>query len=249
MKLFHYTSLDAFKNIWKEKRLLFSESKTTNDIFERHKSLRINGAFISECLKTASEKQFREFINNVFSEIEGYKQISLCTNYEDGLKGFASPMMWGQYARKKNSENEWIDGVCIELDDSEIEWPSKFFYRGKVEYGYDIPMPVFAGIDITASDAVNTYIEKNRSLLFFSKHMHWSHESEYRLVCKGEDSIDISKAIKGIYVLDKDSLAFNEIEKLVDNESLVYFLSVGGFDKVNLTPTNLRLFNQLSEMI
>lgn len=249
MKLYHYTSLGAFQKIWNEKRLLFSESKTTNDIFERHKSLRINGAFISECIRTASEKQFRDFVDEVFSEIESYKQISLCVDYEDGLKGYASPMMWGQYARQKNLKKEWVDGVCIELDDSKIEWPSECFYKGKVAYDYDIPMPVLAGIDITSSDAVNRYIEQNQSLLFFSKHMHWSHESEYRLVCKGKDDIDISKAIIGIYVLDKDSLAFKKVEKLVDDKSLVYFLTVGGFEKVCLTPTNLRHFNQLTELI
>ena len=35
MKLYHYTSIEAFKKIWESKSLKFSVSKTTNDYFER----------------------------------------------------------------------------------------------------------------------------------------------------------------------------------------------------------------------
>jgi hypothetical protein len=245
MKLYHYTSLVAFQNIWKEKRLNFSECKTTNDAFERSKSLRINGTFISECMKVASEEEIKRFINAIFSEIESYKQISLCVDYNNELKGFASPMMWGQYARSKNTRNKWIDGVCIELDDDKITCPSENFYRGKVNYDYKVPVPVLDGVNITSPNAVNTYIDKNQSLLFFSKHIHWEHENEYRLVCKGQDSIDVSNAITGIYVLEKDSLAFKKVIKIVDDESLVFFLNIGGFDGIHMSSNNVKLFNQL----
>jgi len=245
MKLYHYTSLTAFQKIWKEKRLKFSESKTTNDAFERYKSLRINAAFISECLKTTNEEKTRDFINNVFDEIDSYEQISLCVDYDDGLKGFASPMMWGQYARKKNTRQKWVDGVCIELDDSKLIWPSGSFYKSRVHYGNNIPMPTLNGVNITSTNAVNTYIEKNQSLLFFFKHKHWEHENEFRLVCKGQDSIDISNAIIGIYVLGKESIAFKKVTKLVENDSLVNFLNIGGFDSIHLEPTNLKLYNHL----
>ena len=248
MKLFHYTSLKSFQDIWKEKKLKFSECKTTNDAFERYKSLRINRAFILRCIKVASKEEIKEFINSIFSEIESYKQISFCVDYDDELKGFASPMMWGQYARSKNTRNKWVDGVCLELDDSKIIWPSKHFYKDNVSYDNDVPMPVLDGIDITAPKAINTYIEKNQSLLFFSKHKHWEHENEYRLVCKGRDFLDISKAITGIYVLEKDSVAYKKVTKLVDDESLVYFLSIGGFDGIHFAPNNLKQFNKLLEL-
>lgn len=249
MKLYHYTSLNAFRDIWKLKRLNFSECKTTNDVFERYKRLRINGAFISECLKVASEVEIRKFINDVFCEIESYKQISFCVDYDDGLKGFASPMMWGQYTRRKNTRNKWVDGVCIELDADKIIWPSEHFYKGKIKYDDKVPMPVFDGVDITSSNAVNTYIYKNQALLFFLKHIHWEHESEYRLVCKGRDSFDVSNAITGLYVLEKDSPAFKTVTQLVDDESLVYFLNINGLNGLHLAPTNLKQYNQVLEKL
>lgn len=249
MKLYHYTSLDAFQKIWESKSLKFCESKTTNDTFERSKSLRINGTFISDCLNSTSEEYINEFIYGVFSEIEGYRQVSLCVDYNDGTKGYASPMMWGQYARKKNTRNKWIDGVCLELEDNKLTWPSNNFYKGRVDYKNDVPMPILDGVDVTKANAINTYIEKNQSLLFFTKHKHWEHENEYRLVCKGQDYIDVSDAITGIYVLEKDSTAFKKITKLVDNESLINFLNIGSFDARYLVPTNLKQFNDLYRSI
>lgn len=48
MKLYHYTSIDSFKKIWENKSLKFSVSKTTNDSFERNKSLWLtSGSFPS----------------------------------------------------------------------------------------------------------------------------------------------------------------------------------------------------------
>lgn len=38
MKLYHYTTLEHFKGIWKSKQLLFSTYKNTNDLFERIKA-------------------------------------------------------------------------------------------------------------------------------------------------------------------------------------------------------------------
>jgi Protein of unknown function (DUF2971). len=249
MKLYHYTSLNAFQKIWEEKRLKFCESKTTNDSFERNKSLRINSNFISDCLNSISEEQIKEFIYDVLSEIEDYRQVSLCVDYDNNLKGYASPMMWGQYARKKNTRNKWVDGVCLEIEESKLMWPSDNFYKGKVSYTNDVPLPILDGIDITKDDAISSYIDKNQSLLFFTKHIHWEHENEYRLVCKGQDYIDISKAITGIYVLEKGSPAFKKVTKLVDNESLVNYLSIGSFVGRYLAPTNLKHFNDLHRFI
>lgn len=249
MKLYHYTSLAVFPKIWEEKRLKFSESKTTNDTFERHKSLRINGAFISNFLSTTGEEGIEQFIYDVLSEIECYKQVSLCIDYDDGLKGYASPMMWGQYARQKNTRNKWVDGVCIELDDKKLVWPSVNFYKGIVKYVNEVSMPVLDGVDITKGDAVNRYMERNQSLLFFTKHKHWEYENEYRLVCKGTDYIDISNAITGLYVLEKDSPAFKKVVKHVDDESLINFLNVGSFVGRYLESTNLKRFNDMHRLL
>ena len=75
--------------------------------------------------------QLSHFLILFFREIDSYKQISLTKNYKT-LKGYASPMMWGQYARRKTRYNTWKDGVCIELESSRIERPTDSFLRERL---------------------------------------------------------------------------------------------------------------------
>lgn len=232
MKLYHYTSIDSFKKIWESKSLKFCVSKTTNDSFERNKSLRLTkNSFLS--LKDGGA--IESFFNSVFREIDSYKQISLTKNYKT-LKGYASPMMWGQYARSKTRYNTWKDGVCIELESSRIERPTDSFFEGEVTYEEIVPMPLLEGIDPLQSDAAARYVTLNQTLLFFTKHKHWEHENEYRIVCKGVEFLDISKAITGIYALE-DSKTLKQVNKLVTDESLVYLLRQEGIGNYQLTAT------------
>ncbi len=243
MKLYHYTSIDSFKKIWESKSLKFCVSKTTNDSFERNKSLRLTkNSFLS--LKDGGA--IESFFNSVFREIDSYKQISLTKNYKT-LKGYASPMMWGQYARRKTRYNTWKDGVCIELESSRIERPTDSFFEGEVTYEEIVPMPLLEGIDPLQSDAAARYVTLNQTLLFFTKHKHWEHENEYRIVCKGVEFLDISKAITGIYALE-DSKTLKQVNKLVTDESLVYLLRQEGIGNYQLTATNLKLINSFINM-
>ena len=243
MKLYHYTSIDSFNKIWESKSLKFCVSKTTNDSFERNKSLRLTkNSFLS--LKDGGA--IESFFNSVFREIDSYKQISLTKNYKT-LKGYASPMMWGQYARSKTRYNTWKDGVCIELESSRIERPTDSFFEGEVTYEEIVPMPLLEGIDPLQSDAAARYVTLNQNLLFFTKHKHWEHENEYRIVCKGVEYLDISKAITGIYALE-DSKTLKQVNKLVTDESLVYLLRQEGIGNYQLTATNLKLINSFIDM-
>ena len=81
----------------------------------------------------------------------------------------------------------------------------------------------------------------------FTKHKHWEHENEYRIVCKGVEFLDISKAITGIYALE-DSKALKQVNKLVTDESLVYLLRQEGIGNYQLTATNLKLINSFIDM-
>ena len=163
------------------------------------------------------------------------------------MKGYASPMMWGQYARRKTSYNTWKDGVCIELESSRIERPTDSFFEGEVTYEEIVPMPLLEGIDPLQSDAAARYVTLNQNLLFFTKHKHWEHENEYRIVCKGVEYLDISNAIIGIYALD-ESEALTKVKELVTDESLVYFLRQNDGENYHLTATNLKLINSFIDM-
>ncbi len=222
MLLYHYTKLYSFQKIWESKRLLFSQQKNTNDIFERRK-------FIVGDLKQSSTTygDVNCLVSQIFNEIKSYKQVSLCKDYPDGTKGYASPMMWGQYARSKENDI-WIDGVCIELDSSKIAIPSGNYFDGEVRYSKELENIHLNGFDFKQDNSIAKFVKYNMNALFFFKHKHWEHESEYRIVSKHDEGIDISNAITGVSVLDMESETFNEVFKLVRDPFLIYFMLKGG---------------------
>ena len=109
MKLYHYTSLESFSKIWISHSLLFSNSNRTNDVFESKKILSIGDCRIPYNGETSNLEVQGHFNKLFWKEVNKYGQISLIQDYKDGIKGYASPMMWGHYAQKGK-------GVCIELD-------------------------------------------------------------------------------------------------------------------------------------
>jgi len=231
VRLYHYTKIDNFKSIWKKKIIWFSEYKRANDYFERHKFIAGNSTMINTT----------NTLNRIYDEIRKYKQISFCKDYEDGTKGYASPMMWGQYARSKES-GEWLDGVCIELDSTKFKIKSGTYFDNAIDYRSQIIPLSTSGFDFTQNDAITKFIDLNKELLFFTKHRHWEHENEYRFISKDCNEIDISEAIEGVHVLDKDSITMEEVIKCVKGSLKVYFITIGGFN--GLSRCNLSTLHQ-----
>ena len=160
MTLYHYTSLDSFLSIWKSKTLRFSYSKNTNDFFEREKVCRITTNSIVHNGQRLDEHLIRNFQLEIFDEIDKYKQISFSTDYPDGIPGYASPMMWGQYARKQIKEGSYQDGVCIELESEKLVRPQFCFYEGQVTYTDSLKSPIVEGEDIAKPNAAEYFIDK-----------------------------------------------------------------------------------------
>ncbi|MCR5589103.1 MAG: DUF2971 domain-containing protein [Bacteroidales bacterium] len=202
--------------------MLFSQQTNTNDIFERRK-------FIVGDLQHSSITNIDVncLVSQIFNEIKSYKQVCLCKDYPDGTKGYASPMMWGQYARSKENDI-WIDGVCIELDTSKMVIESGSHFERIVKYSEKLDNIHLKGYDFKQDNSIAKFVKYNKDALFFSKHKHWEHESEYRIVSKHDKVIDISNAITGVYVLDMESETFNVVFKLVKDPSLIYFMLKGG---------------------
>lgn len=245
MTLYHYTSLDSFLSIWKSKTLRFSYSKNTNDFFERVKVYRITSDSVAHNGKRLDEHLIRKFQLEVFDDIEKYKQISFSTDYPDGTPSYASPMMWGQYARKWLKDGSYQDGVCIELEDDKLMRPQYCFYEGKVTYTDSLKAPVIEGEDIVQSNNTDYFIDKNNELLFFTKHNHWEHESEYRMVCKNGIDIDISKAISHVYVLEYNETIINEIEQAIGTDCIISFLSGGGLENRNMITNDVKEYRKI----
>lgn len=235
MKIYHYTKFNNFCSIWIQQKLLFSEWTNSNDIYEREKIYNLTQDSNKFHDKVFSFQTFRKLIDEVFKEVARYKQVSFCLDFED-LKGYESPMMWGQYARDYQRS-----GVCIELESTKLKVipNGSDIYEGKVCYKEMLSPTDIINVDIEESDAIQNYVIKNKDSLFFQKHYHWSHENEYRIISKNADYIDISHAITHVYVLNTDEITVECVKRITKNSKKVELISVGGINNVHMSSTNL----------
>ena len=201
--LYHYTKFESFLKIWTTKRLLFSEAQNLNDIFENNKSV----SFYD--FDFESHERFWEVFHK-------YKQISFVKDYEDSMKGCMSTMMWGHYG-------DGGKGVCIEFDPSCFDSES-FFKLEDVEYRpmNSIPMLPAFSYCIKSIESTKEYIEENYKKFFYLKSLEWKGENEVRAIAYDTPYLDISKAIKAIYIVKWKSVETEIIERLVNNEIPIY---------------------------
>ncbi len=224
MKLYHYTSVKNFKKIWESKSLKFSDSKKTNDIFEKRKMIQVYSVTFPKEYEPNS-KGF-PFIKHFFDILFGYRQISLCMDYGQDLKGYASPMMWGQYANSSK-------GVCIELDSDKLDLDNSHIWSDKVDYLEQVREIVFDNCVFQNDNDINRFIEERISDIFFKKHYHWKNENEYRIISNKEEFLSIKDAITAIYVPKDTGYAFRVVDKMIEGSNvkfryLVPTISKGG---------------------
>ncbi|MBO5548570.1 MAG: DUF2971 domain-containing protein [Prevotella sp.] len=159
------------------------------------------------------------------------------------MKGYASPMMWGHYARDYQRS-----GVCIEIDSLKIKssYPNAKIYKGKVFYKINLTATEIGGVNQEKADAAQTFVVKNRKQLFFQKHPHWKPENEYRYLSKNCDYLDISDAITMVYVLNGDEVTLESVKRIVMDTHKVSFLQVGG-KSLGLNPMTIYDYDDLQE--
>jgi hypothetical protein len=157
MRLYHYTTSANFCSIWIQQKLKFSEWTNCNDVYERGKTYKFTQKSNEYNGKKYSVEVLRQFSQKVFEEVERYRQISFCLDYKD-MKGYASPMMWGHYARDYQRK-----GVCLELDSSKIKFPTNpKIYKKKVVYRKELTPTHFADTDAEMNDAAQQFVVRNR---------------------------------------------------------------------------------------
>ena len=242
MKLYHYTTFANFCSIWIQQMLRFSEWTNCNDVYERDKVYNLTQQSREHNGIKFSVEVFRQFKKNVFEEVERYKQVSFCLDYKD-MKGYASPMMWGHYARDYQRS-----GVCIEIDSLKIKSssPNAKIYKGKVSYKINLTATEIGGVNQEKADAAQTFVVKNKKQLFFQKHPHWKPENEYRYLSKNCDYLDISDAITMVYVLNGDEVTLESVKRIVMDTHKVSFLQVGG-KSLGLNPMTIYDYDDLQE--
>ena len=202
-RLYHYTSFDAFVKIWLSKTLKFCSIRRVNDVLEHIKP------------EVSGIKQMA--LLNAYVDIRSqFKQISLTMDYDSYMRGCMSPCMWGYYADKKK-------GVCIELDYNKLSF-SNTMIKGPITYKKYIPNATHIPSDVITAKQLLAFIKKNAKSEFFTKHISWKGENEYRIVSQNEDYLDISDAINAVYLTTYDSDECFFVEKLVDESVPVKFL-------------------------
>lgn len=245
MKLYHYTTFTNFCSIWIQQKLKFSGWTNCNDVFEREKIYELTQKSLGYNDKKYPPGVFRLFKERVFEEVEKYKQISFSLDYDKVVKGCASPMMWGHYARDYQRS-----GVCLELDSSKIKYPRGFkVYKKRVSYRKTLKPTFIGGVDAEKEDAAQTFVINNRNNLFFNKHWHWKFENEYRLVSKECKDLDISDAITSVYVLGEDNITLQLVKRIIMDTERISFLNVSGLKSLHLNPMNLYDYEELQEEI
>lgn len=249
MKLYHYTTLQNFFLIWESKTLKFSYSKNTNDFFEREKAFVYDQGKFAEKEKVWGYLSFKTISNLVSEELDKYRQVSFCLDYSKKMPGYASPMMWGQYARSKDKEGKWQDGICFELDSEKLERPDNLFFEHQITYSKKIKSPYLHRVNFTRKNAAERFVTRFKNLLFFTKHKHWEYEREYRFVSKHECEIGIANAITGIYVLGFNNQALNKIEEVVKDDSLINFLIITSTEDRHLESINLKWYREMLELL
>lgn len=246
MILYHYTSVEKFKLIWSNKTIRFAPAETTNDFFERFKTFVLTqGTFMCDG-KQLDRSRFDHFDKKIRVELNKYRQVSLTYDYDNGLKGYASPMMWGQYAWHKIGE-KWQNGVCIAIDSNRIKKPL-LAHSDKVNYTFTLESPKVENIDYTKEDAAAVFVERNMKTYFFTKHKHWEHENEYRFICKQDGVLDISEAITDVYTLADNNTQLEDIKDIAKDDSLIRLTSLSDF-KCQDEPYSLKEIHELQELM
>lgn len=242
MKLYHYTKFSNFCSIWIQQKLYFSEWMNCNDIYEREKIYNFTLQSKEYNGKMFSPKVIEQFVKNVFEEVKHYKQISFSLDYKE-TNGYASPMMWGHYARDFQRS-----GVCIEIDSTKLKFPNDVkIYKKKVSYIHDLKPTLLGGVDAEKRNAAQLFVIKNRNNLFFKKQLHWKYENEYRLVSKECKELDITGAINSVYVLGEDDITLQSVHHIVKDSKKIALLNVSGLKILKLNSMSIYDRNLLVE--
>lgn len=175
---------------------------------------------------TNNEDTNDQFKSSVFDEVSNYitqKTLVLCCTQDDPSvkdedkdrdirSGYGHPRMWSQYADQHK-------GVCIVFNKDSLhksilsKLGNKGLYTGPVSYLKTVTGPNSNAYHIQylddilskgTSSVLDPHIDKYNKELFFTKHIDWQDEWEYRWVFRSRDNtpmlISISDCINAVII-------------------------------------------------
>jgi len=241
--IFHYTNMRAaMEHILYEKQLRFSKGTKTNDPREYEQRIfptnfRDKAGSTEHSL--TDTKTITDEVNDKLKKIitSDYKLACFCSNKEDKnpdaenvifpikqtkLYGYYRMRMWSQYG-------EAFYGVAIALSATSLVkrlherlGQNAFIISDHVEYvdnlyAEDLAVSMLDGNKLWGEDMdiyANEYVKKNIRNIFFTKHIDYEDENEYRIVVHDPDDkfeyLDISKCVKVVILGDRVPLVYDK---------------------------------------
>lgn len=195
-KLYHYTSLNAFRQIWETGRLkitAFKEPKILiRNILERNITLDVPIEVLMHYFRLKCQYGFVSFVNGWEASLHNLLAIS--------LMGYLSPN------EKK---------VCIEFDADKIPMQNTIM-EGQVIYSPQTEEEVISCLsNISTLGQLQEEFWKNSKKFFLYKHECWAMEDEYRKIMRTNDDIEIANALTAVYAVDNNRL-MTDIRSIVD---------------------------------
>jgi len=201
--VFHYTSVyTALEHILDKQQLRLSPRKQSNDPLENLR-LQINHNLfkdypsknpnVSKKIKLEKIKLAKELSLDLLNEP---KQLCFCINKPEEFLGFIKPRMWDQYA--DNYKGVVLAFSLKELKKNKLD--TSDLLNNEINYKkYD---SIRKDLDINSYDNSSEYANALKEQ-FFTKHVDYKDENEYRFLTFSKDEyhyLNISKSIKGIVI-------------------------------------------------
>jgi hypothetical protein len=220
-KIYHFTKLDtALLRILPTMKLRLSPFLDSNDPKE-YKSFGFWSILedFPDFERNKIKDQFQVFLRNQCKQL----CFSLCYFYNDTfIDGYNHPAMWAHYGENQK-------GICIVLDKEQFIKSNPGLLHCKVDY---LPSFKFSKLKKDKAqhdhDHFKRYLIKNQKKLFFTKHLHWACEHEYKFVGIGDTEFcSITDSLTGIFVgnnFPKELLSclFGLVPKYVDVKKIIF---------------------------
>ena len=224
--IFHYTKIGvAIEHILYEKCLKFSRGINTNDPREYRLwdlEPHLDGNYTQEEFR----QEWLEAEKCLRKVKASYKYACFCSNGPPGqeltrLSGYDRLRMWAQYG-----ENFY--GVCIAFSADSLQkrlGEKATIYAKRVQYNKDLELNDSVLSDADANQFLRRnkeewakkYIEDHLDQIFFSKHVDYRDENEYRIVVHDPNEVfeylDTSGSIKAVLLGDRTKQVYHKIVK------------------------------------
>lgn len=224
-KLYHFTSVESFKSIWKTMTLLpqsrFHNDRISDIFMESFDDVEVPLEIIIALLEEVQKLGYISFVNVIEPSFEN--RFSVLANAKLGP------------ADKK---------ICIELNIDRMEIPQSA-YQGSINYSRDYSIYHYSrwkDIKALSINELRRYISENAEKLFFAKKYCYSIENEYRIILSRMDKLNIEKAISNIYIFSSDAKTIQFVKTEVNGRCPV--MSCGDYNlSTDLLDKNNRMYN------